>query len=707
MKKLLSTCVLGLLLAVSAQAQGGLVITEISYNPPESGADSLEFIEIYNSSAAAIDLQGYYISFGGVTIRDSFASSFVLPAGGIVVTAVNDTAVFQQFGMSSVPRQWRSGGALSNTSTAIRLFDNTGTLIDSVAYFNSWVTGTNGAGASMILCDVNSDNSLSASWSISRRNTGNAIGSVVPLPLFGSPGILEVCPPINDNCPTAIPLTMGTSCSPTSGTTLNATESQAGCTGDADDDVWYQFVATTTSAVVDVQGGTDFDAVLEVFSGACGTLTSLQCIDDDGSGAPETVTLTGLTVGSTYRLRVYDYYDATSPPTDPTFTVCVYEAPNPPANDDCAGAITLTPAATCSPISGSTASATQSLAGCAGNADDDVWYSFTATSVENDIAITGGLSFDGVIEVFSGACGALTSISCEDDFGTGTPELLAFDSAVIGQTYFVRVYHYGTGSSTTPTFGICVQTSSSADCSTFAVSLSAVNGNCAGQAGSITATVANGTAPIGYLWNDFSTTAVRTGLDAGTYSITVADANFCTATASSTLVGGAGFTAFSASATDASAAAAADGAITTTATGGLAPFAYNWSNGATTANLTALVPATYSVTISDANGCTSVQSATVGFPSAIADLQDGARYTLYPNPAQTAANLDLFLVESAEIRIELYSLTGQLLYTTTQMQAAGTQVYALPVAELASGVYVVRLTADSGNTQSIRLTISK
>ena len=121
MKKLLSSLFLGLVAAFGVQAQSGLVITEISYNPPESGTDSLEFIEIYNNSGASIDLQGYYITFSGNTVRDSFATSFVLPAGGLVVTSVNDSAVFRQFGMTSLPRRWRAGSGLSNSTTNIKI----------------------------------------------------------------------------------------------------------------------------------------------------------------------------------------------------------------------------------------------------------------------------------------------------------------------------------------------------------------------------------------------------------------------------------------------------------------------------------------------------------------------------------------------------------------------------------------------------------
>ncbi|HAQ38663.1 MAG TPA: hypothetical protein DCQ58_09165, partial [Saprospirales bacterium] len=71
MKKLI---LFSLLAVLAFQTYGQLVITEIMYNPPESGTDLTEFIEIYNNSDQAINLNGYEIKdaiqivFGDTTI---------------------------------------------------------------------------------------------------------------------------------------------------------------------------------------------------------------------------------------------------------------------------------------------------------------------------------------------------------------------------------------------------------------------------------------------------------------------------------------------------------------------------------------------------------------------------------------------------------------------------------------------------------------
>ncbi|WP_309640134.1 fibronectin type III domain-containing protein [Flavobacterium sp.] len=128
----------------------------------------------------------------------------------------------------------------------------------------------------------------------------------------------------NDDCSTAIPLTVnptGTCTTSTNGTTAGATQSQVGCVGTADDDVWYSFTATSTSHIVTVTPTTLSDAVLQVFTGTCaGTLTSLSCMDNTLGSAVETTTLSGLSIGATYFVRVYSYSSGIN---QGTFSMCV------------------------------------------------------------------------------------------------------------------------------------------------------------------------------------------------------------------------------------------------------------------------------------------------------------------------------------------------------------------------------------------------
>ncbi len=487
---------------------------------------------------------------------------------------------------------------------------------------------------------------------------------------------IAIAQPANDNCAGAILLTQGATCTTTSGTTTNATQSQAGCAGDADDDVWYRFVATGTSANITVTGAAEFDAVLQAFSGTCAGLTSFSCADLSGDGGVETISLTGLTAGTTYFIRVYDYYAGAAP--TPTFTICVTTPASAPANDNCAGAIALTPGATCTPTAGTVAGATQSQAGCEGTANDDVWYSFVAGSTGAAVAVAGSASFDGVVEVFSGTCGSLVSMACTDGTLDGGTETATLTGLTVGQTYYVRVYHWYTAVAATPTFTICVTNFTQCNLTAPAGAITeaeacgdSTNNACVRTPPSSTAvgTIACGQTIFGSAWanggsrdldyyqftlaqagtvnlslqaefgalmaiatiaggdcanlaivSSTAPSACQTGtlsaaLAAGTYYLIVAPATFsgyaCGTNNDYILSMGIG-TPMAASATPTSAGCNPTGMVSSVVTGGTTPYSFAWTGSRTTQNITGLTAGNYMLTATDANGCRAMASATVG-----------------------------------------------------------------------------------------------
>jgi len=143
------------------------------------------------------------------------------------------------------------------------------------------------------------------------------------------------CPtaPFSDDCANAITLVSGTSCVPTTFTTAGATQSQApilcaGFTSSNALDVWFSFVCTNETQTIGVVGLNAADAVVELFSGAgCDALTSLGCADatfpqSAGEVTTEQLTQSGLMVGNTYYVRVYDYAHASD---EHNFEICVTE----------------------------------------------------------------------------------------------------------------------------------------------------------------------------------------------------------------------------------------------------------------------------------------------------------------------------------------------------------------------------------------------
>mgnify|MGYP005839047619 CR=1 FL=1 len=138
---------------------GDLVITEIMYNPPESGTDSLEYIEIYNNSDDEVNLLGYAFTAG---------IEFVFPEidlenGDYILVAVNANAMQNTFGVNAL--EWTSGG-LSNSGELIKLSSPTGETVDSVAYetSGSWPSEANGGGPSITICNPETENSVGENW---------------------------------------------------------------------------------------------------------------------------------------------------------------------------------------------------------------------------------------------------------------------------------------------------------------------------------------------------------------------------------------------------------------------------------------------------------------------------------------------------------------------------------------------------------------
>ena len=118
---------------------------------------------------------------------------------------------------------------------------------------------------------------------------------------------------------------------------------------------------------------------------------------------------------------------------------------------------------------------------------------------------------------------------------------------------------------------------------------------------------ANGSASLStagsasYNWSNGATTAAVSGLTAGIYTCTVTDQSGCSAVQSVNISEPPLLEAFVA--TQEANCGANDGVAYTTVFGGTAPYSILWSNGATTPNISGLAPGTYTVTITDNNGC--------------------------------------------------------------------------------------------------------
>lgn len=222
-----------------------------------------------------------------------------------------------------------------------------------------------------------------------------------------------------------------------------------------------------------------------------------------------------------------------------------------------------------------------------------------------------------------------------------------------------------------------------------------------GNNGSISLNVSGGTAPYLYIWSNNTYNGDIFNLYAGTYSVRVVDNHGCifkdtlevTQPASPLIVNGV--------VTDATSSVNPDGAITITVTGGVAPYAYSWSDGSTSKDETHLYAGNYTVNVIDANGCITSGVFAVGGPLGITNVNGEAiSMVLYPNPSRETATIE---VKGSTIsHMQVISMSGAIVFESDPKQSS----VQINSSTLASGVYFVKVIVE-GNTITKRMIVNK
>jgi hypothetical protein len=248
----------------------------------------------------------------------------------------------------------------------------------------------------------------------------------------------------------------GTSCTtPVSGSTAGLTNSGyssygggAGCAllGNEDDDGFYQFVATSTSTLISVDGAANFDAVLSV-GPDCNDANKIVCRDNTGTDGIESALIT-TTIGSTYFIHIYDYASGSG-----NFTICLAQGP-PNGSANCAaptklctdgGAVTFN-----APVGGALPPGNNY--GCLGTASSSgpSWFYIQMQNAGSvDILLTAGSDVDfalwgpyASLAAANAACGSLPGpIDCSFS-ASATENINIPGTATAGQIYVLLITNY-------------------------------------------------------------------------------------------------------------------------------------------------------------------------------------------------------------------------------------------------------------------------
>lgn len=262
------------------------------------------------------------------------------------------------------------------------------------------------------------------------------------------------------------------------------------------------------------------------------------------------------------------------------------------------------------------------------------------------------------------ANGAIIQLTAATNGGTwtgpGTNFSGSFDPAVAGPGSHKINYSVTDGNGCVGFDSINVMVADSVT-----VSLSSINALCYQDSSGLVEidSVAGGTPPYSYSW---STPSGPSGpwYIAGFYEVTVTDNNGCTATASVTMTEPPPLDTASTVVVNATTQLSSDGSINITPAGGTPPYAFSWSNAATTEDIDSLAANTYTVMITDSNNCVaSFEIVVAADATGVGDLQKEI-ISISPNPSSGVVSIEgidydeLFIADQSG-RVVWYSATKQ------------------------------------------------
>lgn len=228
-------------------------------------------------------------------------------------------------------------------------------------------------------------------------------------------------------------------------------------------------------------------------------------------------------------------------------------------------------------------------------------------------------------------------------------------------------------------------------------------GDCNGTAA---VSLSGGTPGYTYGWSPSGGNgSTATNLCSGTYTVTGTDTNGCTISSTVSITEPTQLTT-TVSHTDETTASANDGTATATPSGGTPGYTYAWLPGnQTTATATGLDAGTYTCTITDAAGCTTTTTVTVGTMSGINTLNNSVLIVdLFPNPAQDHVQVSVTLPQKGNVHVELYNLVGEKI-DALDFGNVNAVNYSYATSQLPNGIYFFTVTSGTMTTTK-KVTVS-
>lgn len=213
--------------------------------------------------------------------------------------------------------------------------------------------------------------------------------------------------------------------------------------------------------------------------------------------------------------------------------------------------------------------------------------------------------------------------------------------------------------------------------------------------GSITTNITGGTPVYSYLWNTGATSSDLVGVAAGNYSVQVTDQNGCAETYSYVINQPAAALTVTLTSVDVKCFGESTGSINTIVEGGTAPYAYVWSNGATTSSVAGLAAGFYSVDITDANGCTTNASVTIAQPASPIAL------------STVAVDVDCFGNATGSVDLTVTGGTSPYSYQWTNITSFILTDTTQDISNQIAGDYSVLVTDANGCQETILTTINE